>query len=75
MKKFNTDGCRTETTNEDVKDTQEIEEASFQTPKRRRNAVESAGGKGKQQKAITPEKNEDRTMVMRRISSKRSCKK
>ena len=74
LKKINTDGCRTETTNEDVKDTQEIEEASFQTPKRRRNAVESAGGKGKKQKAITPEKNEDRTMVMRRISSKRSCK-
>ena len=62
MKEFNTDGCRTETTNEDVKDTQEIEEASFQTPKRRRKAVESAGGKGKKQKVtITPKKNEDQT--------------
>ena len=62
-KKNSTDGCRTETTNEDVKDTQEIEEASFQTPKRRRNAVESAGGKGKKQKVtiITPKKNEDQT--------------
>ena len=47
LKQINTDGCRTETTNEDVKDTQEIEEASFQTPKRRRNAAESAGEKGK----------------------------
>ena len=65
LKKFNTDGCRTETTNEDVKDTQEIQEASFQTPKRRRKAVESAGGKGKNRKSqLLQRKTKTKPMVM-----------
>ena len=65
LKKFNTDGCRTETTNEDVKDTQEIEEASFQTPKRRRKAVESAGGKGKNRTSqLLQRKTKTKPMVM-----------
>ena len=64
LKKINTDGCRTETTNEDVKDTQEIQEASFQTPKRRRKAVESAGGKGKNRKKLFQRKTKTKPMVM-----------
>ena len=68
LKQFNTDGpygCRTETTNEDVKDTQEIQEASFQTPKRRRKAVESAGGKGKNRKSqLLQRKTKTKPMVM-----------